>query len=84
MARGPKPARGKAKPAGSRKSPKNEDSKVRDLEKRLAEAREEQAATAEILRVISAVAGDAAGGVGGIDAGQRCLGNERQVTSTSC
>jgi len=53
MARGPKPARGKAKPAGSRKSPKNEDSKVRDLEKRLAEAREEQAATAEILRVIS-------------------------------
>ena len=31
-----------------------------------------------------AVARDAAGGGGGIDAGQRCLGNERQVTSTSC
>jgi GAF domain-containing protein len=53
MGRGPKPAKGKAKPADSRKSPKNEDSKVRGLEKRLAEAREEQAATAEILRVIS-------------------------------
>jgi len=74
MGRGPKPARGKAKPAVSRKSPKNEGSKVHDLEKRLAEAlqreaealrqlqtshheraeaQEQQAATAEILRVIS-------------------------------
>jgi two-component system, NtrC family, sensor kinase len=38
MGRGPKPTKGKAKPAGSRRSPKNEDSKVRDLEKRLAGA----------------------------------------------
>jgi GAF domain-containing protein len=38
MGRGPKPAKGKAKPAVSRKSPENEDSKVRDLEKRLAGA----------------------------------------------
>ena len=53
MGRGPKPAKGKAKPAVSRKSPKNEDSKVRDLEKRLAEALEQQTATSGILRVIN-------------------------------
>ena len=67
MGRGPKPAKGKAKPAVSRKSQENEDSKVRDLEKRLAEARqreadalkresealERQTATAEVLRIIS-------------------------------
>src|SRR5262245_26537924 len=67
MRRGPKPARSKeAKPPVARKSSKDEDSRVRDLEKRLAEAlehlqtrgrelaesQEQQAATAEILRVI--------------------------------
>ena len=67
MGRGSNRAKGNAKPAVPRKSGKNEDSKVRDLEKRLtealqreteglkreAEAQEQQAATAEILRVIS-------------------------------
>src|SRR5215831_11005343 len=68
MRRGPKPAKSKeAKPQVARKSPKNEDSRVRDLEQRLAEAlgdkaeaQEQQAATAEILRVISASPADAA------------------------
>src|SRR4029453_14858505 len=53
MGRGPKPTKGKAKPGVSRKSPKNEDAKVRDLEKRLAEAQDQQTATSEILEVIS-------------------------------
>src|SRR5262249_47000197 len=60
MGRGPKPAKGQAKPDVPRKSQKHEDSKIRDLEKRLAEAlgREAQAlaretATGDILRVIS-------------------------------
>src|SRR5262245_21206627 len=60
MRRGPKPAKSKeAKPPVAHKSPKD-DARVRDLEKRLAEAlrdkseaQEQQAATAEILRVIS-------------------------------
>jgi signal transduction histidine kinase/putative methionine-R-sulfoxide reductase with GAF domain len=43
MVRGPKPARGKAKPAVSRESPKSEDAKVRDLEKRLGEALQREA-----------------------------------------
>jgi hypothetical protein len=47
MGRGPKPTKGKAKPAVFRKSPKNEDSKVRDLEKRLAEALQREAAALE-------------------------------------
>src|SRR5262245_30601283 len=52
MARGRKPAKSKeAKPPVARKAPKG-NARVRDLEKRLAEAHEQQAATAEILRVI--------------------------------
>ena len=61
MPRGPRPAKPKeAKPPIARKSPKNGDASGHDLEKRLAEAlrdkaeaQEQQAATAEILRVIS-------------------------------
>jgi len=45
MRRGPKPAKFKeAKPPRFRKSPEDEDSRVRDLEKRLAEALEQQTA----------------------------------------
>jgi GAF domain-containing protein len=62
MRRGAKPAKAKveAKLPVARKSPKDEGSRVHDLEKRLAEAlkreteaQEQQAATSEILRVIS-------------------------------
>src|SRR5262245_36432037 len=60
MGRSPNPAKGKAKPAPPRKSAKHEDTRVRDVEQRLAEAlkgeaeaQEQQAAAAEILRVIS-------------------------------
>src|SRR5215467_6689087 len=54
MRRSPKPAKSKdAKPPGACKSPKDDGAKVRDLEKRLAEAQQQQAATTEILRVIS-------------------------------
>ena len=62
MRRGPKPAKAKtaAKRPVSTKSPHDEDTRVRDLEKRLAEALkreaeslDQQKATSEILRVIS-------------------------------
>jgi two-component system, NtrC family, sensor kinase len=62
MHQGAKPTKAKveAKPPVARKSPKSDGAKLRDLEKRLAEAlereaaaQEQQAATAEILRVIS-------------------------------
>jgi two-component system, NtrC family, sensor kinase len=60
MRRGPKPAKSKEKPLVARKWPKNEDSRVRELEKRLAEALKREAealkqqmATSEILRTIT-------------------------------
>ena len=44
MRRGPKPAKSKeAKPPVARKSPKDDGSRVRDLEKRLAEALKREA-----------------------------------------
>src|SRR5215467_3868647 len=59
MRRGPRPAKSKeAKPPVARKSPKDDGARVRDLEKRLAEALQQQAATAEILRVISSSSTD--------------------------
>ena len=54
MGRGPKPAKGETKPAVASKSPKNDGARGRDLDKEIAEARAQQAATAEILRVIGA------------------------------
>ena len=67
MGRSQKPAKSKeAKPPVARQSPKDDGATVRDLKKRLAEslgreaeAQEQQAATAEILRVISSSPADA-------------------------
>src|SRR5512145_2737927 len=55
MRRRAKPAKAKveAKLPGVRKVPKSDSARVRDLERRLAEAREQQTATSEILGVIS-------------------------------
>ena len=73
MPRGPKPEKSKeAKPPVARKSANDDGARVRDLEKRLAEAlrdkaealqretgaREQQSATSEILRVISSSPSD--------------------------
>jgi signal transduction histidine kinase len=54
MRRGPKPAKSKeAKPHIGRKPTQNDAARVHDIENRLAEAQEQQAATNKILRVIS-------------------------------
>ena len=53
MRQRPKPLKPKPKRPVAPKSPKNQSSRVRDLEKRLTEALDQQTATSEILRVIS-------------------------------
>jgi hypothetical protein len=56
MRRGPKPAKSKeAKPHIGRKPTQNDAARVHDIENRLAEAQEQQAATNKILRVIGQV-----------------------------
>src|SRR4029434_3818500 len=61
MRQRPKPAKSKAKVPVAPKSPKNEDARVRDLEKRLAEALEQQTGTREILRVLRSDASEVKG-----------------------
>ena len=61
MGRGPKPTKSKVqgKPPITRQSAKDDGASVRDLEKRLAEAEEQQSATAEILQAIAQARTDA-------------------------
>jgi signal transduction histidine kinase len=53
MRQRPKPVKSKAKVPVARKSPRDEDATVRDLEKRLGEALARETTTSEILRVIN-------------------------------
>src|SRR5262245_48298730 len=53
MGRGSKPAKSKEAKRSARKSLKDDDSRIRDLEKRLADSLAETRAMAEILRTIS-------------------------------
>src|SRR5215813_3110076 len=55
MGRRAKPSKGKAEAKRSRvrKSRRDDSARVRDLEKRLVDAHDQQKATAEILRIIS-------------------------------
>src|SRR5919108_607732 len=53
MSRGAKPTRAKAKRPAARRPAKSVSAREREVEQRLAEALAQQAATSEILRVIS-------------------------------
>ena len=56
MRRGPKPVKSKeAKPPVARKSPKDDGARVRDLEKRLAEALEREAEAVEPRAALSEI-----------------------------
>ena len=54
MRQRPKSVKPKGQAPVAPKSPKDEDARVRDLEKRLAEALEQQTATSEVLKISAA------------------------------